>query len=199
MNEGVWFVRPGANLKPAYASKYFAFYSQNDWKVTNKLTLNLGIRWEFQPGVEERYNRAAMYDFGAMNAFGTQGAIDVPRNHSTDGHNTATLCGPPRWATLRPTWVQPGGYCLTWWPAAALELPICPATPDTTPPQRFRRGDLDLRKHGVPDLRRKSAWHSYRSDHRCRSSRPATLANYSAPQTYGVAEAYFPREHEECD
>ena len=25
-----WFVRPGANLKPAYASKYFAVYSQND-------------------------------------------------------------------------------------------------------------------------------------------------------------------------
>ena len=25
VNEGVWFIRPGANLKPAYASKYFAF------------------------------------------------------------------------------------------------------------------------------------------------------------------------------
>ena len=62
VNEGVWFVRPGANLRPAYASKYFALYSQNDWKVTHNLTLNLGLRWEVQPGITERYNRMAGYE-----------------------------------------------------------------------------------------------------------------------------------------
>ncbi len=50
VGEGVWLSRPGANLKPAYAAKYFALYSQNDWRATPKLTVNLGLRWDLQPG-----------------------------------------------------------------------------------------------------------------------------------------------------
>ena len=33
------------------------FYVQNDWRVTPKLTLNLGLRWDFETPVTERYNR----------------------------------------------------------------------------------------------------------------------------------------------
>jgi len=78
VGENVWWVRPGENVWPAFAQKYLAAYSQNDWRVTQRLTLNLGLRWELQPGTTERYNQIAAYDFTQKNAFGTLGAICFP-------------------------------------------------------------------------------------------------------------------------
>src|SRR5882672_12892881 len=75
---GLWWIRPGANLLAAFGQPYFAAYSQNDWRVTSKLTVNLGLRWDLQPGPTERYNRMAAYDFTKVNSFGQQGRIDFP-------------------------------------------------------------------------------------------------------------------------
>ena len=41
---------------------YHALYIQDDWKVTPKLTLNIGLRWEMETGPSERYNRIATID-----------------------------------------------------------------------------------------------------------------------------------------
>ena len=57
LGTGVWWIRPGANVNPAFSQKYFAMYSQNDWRASSKLTINLGIRWEVQPGPTERFDR----------------------------------------------------------------------------------------------------------------------------------------------
>jgi hypothetical protein len=78
VGENVWWIRPGANVRPAFAQKYFALYSQNDWRVNARLTVNLGLRWDLQPGPTERYNQMSNYDFTKMNPFGTLGSIVFP-------------------------------------------------------------------------------------------------------------------------
>jgi hypothetical protein len=45
------------NLHTFEWQPYYAPWVQNDWKITNKLTLNLGFRWDFQVPRVERHNQ----------------------------------------------------------------------------------------------------------------------------------------------
>ncbi len=44
----------------AEQSKSWGFFLQDDWNVTQKLTVNLGVRYEFETPLNERYNRSAL-------------------------------------------------------------------------------------------------------------------------------------------
>src|SRR5262245_498708 len=41
---------------------YHAFFVQDDWKVTPRLTMNLGLRYEVSMGVYEKYDRMSYFD-----------------------------------------------------------------------------------------------------------------------------------------
>ena len=49
----------------AWASSYFAGYIQDDWRVTKRLTLNLGLRYDVDTPRTERYNRQSYFEIGA--------------------------------------------------------------------------------------------------------------------------------------
>ena len=62
-----------------YLRKTYSLFVQNDWHITKRLTLNLGVRWDFFGTVHERFNSQASF-----NPY--TGQLDIPA-----GSNDATL------------------------------------------------------------------------------------------------------------
>lgn len=66
---------------PALQNKYYALYLQDDWKATNRLTLNLGIRLEHETAVTDRFNRgSAGLDFSQPNPLAARVAANYAAN-----------------------------------------------------------------------------------------------------------------------
>jgi outer membrane receptor protein involved in Fe transport len=64
----------------AYASHY-AFYVQDDWKITSRLTLNYGLRWEYHPMFEDHFYNVTNFDpnwSGLINGVLVHGASVIP-------------------------------------------------------------------------------------------------------------------------
>jgi len=121
LGTGAFVIRPGFPVRPAFAQKFWSLYSQNDWRATNKLTLNFGLRWEVQPGPTDRFNRISDIDFSANNPFFGKGEyVFAGRNgYSRNLWDTEWGDFQPRVGAayeLAPNTVLRGGYGRTYLP-----------------------------------------------------------------------------------
>lgn len=112
--------------KLAITTSYNAIYAQDDWRVNAKLTLNLGIRYENEPGVNERNNQYAVgfdptatYTVAGSNVPATGGIMFAGQNgYPTKTGNTANKWSPRfgfAYAVNEKTVVR-GGYGLFYQP-----------------------------------------------------------------------------------
>ncbi|CAN5499810.1 hypothetical protein BH10ACI4_BH10ACI4_35590 [soil metagenome] len=62
----------------------YAFYAQDDWKITNSLTLNFGLRYEYHPMLRDKFENSAQFlpDYTSSVARVTvKGAVVLPTQY----------------------------------------------------------------------------------------------------------------------
>jgi outer membrane receptor protein involved in Fe transport len=96
---------PGGSIgaEPALALqvKYFGGYLQDDWRVNDRLNLNLGLRYDADLPLTERFDRLAWFDFDAplpVNVTAVPAGIDLNefKNRLRGGLAYANRDGAPR-------------------------------------------------------------------------------------------------------
>ena len=112
--------------KLAITTGYNAVFLQDDWRITSKLTLNYGIRYEHEPGVHERNNRYSVgFDRSASyNVAGSSvSAVGGVEFAGQSGYSTTTGQTPNKWSpragfayAITPKTVVRGGYGLFYQP-----------------------------------------------------------------------------------
>lgn len=45
------------NMFPAYQNRYYSLFLQDDWKIRRNVSINAGLRWDYEGPIYERYNR----------------------------------------------------------------------------------------------------------------------------------------------
>ena len=69
------------NASRAEESTYWAGYIQDDWRITKRLTVNLGLRYEYEGPTTERYNRSIRgFDFTAQSPIAAQALANYAKN-----------------------------------------------------------------------------------------------------------------------
>ncbi|MEZ5354752.1 MAG: TonB-dependent receptor [Bryobacteraceae bacterium] len=69
------------NASRAEQNNYWGFFVQDDWRVTSRFSVNVGLRYEYEGPISERYNRSIRgFDFTTPNPVSAQALANYTRN-----------------------------------------------------------------------------------------------------------------------
>ncbi len=69
------------NASRAEQSTFSGLFIQDDWRVTRRLTVNLGLRYEYEAPTTERYNRSIRgFDFSAQSPIAVRAIANYAKN-----------------------------------------------------------------------------------------------------------------------
>ena len=131
----------GQNVNNVARTWLHGVYLQDDWKATRKLTLNLGLRWEVQKPMTDRYDRLFTFDYNAANPACTAaglnctGEVKFATSGSRGQYDTNYKHFAPRIGfayQLMPKLVMRGGYGI-FFPNQYLNSPQITGYNSTTP------------------------------------------------------------------
>jgi hypothetical protein len=80
----------GLGQRMALERRYGAWFVQDDWKISRRLTLNLGFRQDVEVPSTERYNRQVYLDLNAVAGLTTQAGLNSPGALRFTDNNTRT-------------------------------------------------------------------------------------------------------------
>src|SRR5216684_2486091 len=115
----------GLGQRQALERRYAGLFLQDDWKITRKLTLNLGMRYDIELAPTERFNRQTYFDFVAVApivkqaGLNARGALQFTDSKRRAPEDTYWRQFGPRFGLayqLRPKTVLRGGYGIFWLP-----------------------------------------------------------------------------------
>ncbi|MDX1979378.1 MAG: TonB-dependent receptor [Bryobacteraceae bacterium] len=110
-------------------ARYYAGYFQDDWRISSNLTLNMGLRYEYETGLKERQDRLVVgFDRTVISPLAANAAGLEPRGgvlYAGVNGNPTACCNPNRnklsprmgvaWQMNQKTTVR-GGYGMFWAP-----------------------------------------------------------------------------------
>jgi hypothetical protein len=116
-------------------ANYYGLFFQDDFRVSNRLTLNLGLRWEHEPGLYESNNGMVVNFDGTVNnplaanvtGIAPKGDVVFAGNGKNTVGNPYSSKWGPRFGVayqLNPKTVLRGGYGVFFAPQFALGAPI---------------------------------------------------------------------------
>jgi hypothetical protein len=86
----------------AFMKKMYGWYFQDDWKATRKLTVNLGLRYDFQTAPTERYDRITRFEFSQPNPIAQAVGLTLPGQLVYTGGGTSRGVYKPQYTNFAP-------------------------------------------------------------------------------------------------
>jgi hypothetical protein len=85
----------------AYSKKFFGWYANDDWKLARNLTLNLGLRYDFQTSPTDRFNRLSYFSY-AQNPISKQVGLNLPGFLNYTGGGNPRSVYDPQYTNFAP-------------------------------------------------------------------------------------------------